>query len=112
MPFSASFAEQVASVLVELDLVLDPLVAFGIRGECDGIDVSAEFRIFCSRSLGGNSASGLGSWWFRPVGWQECFSLPGSGIPGLRSTNGSVVYRIDKVYPALVPYHPTLALEV
>ena len=112
MPFSASFAEQVASVLVELDLVLDPLVAFGIRGDSDSSGVSAGFRIFCFCSVGGNSASGLGSWWLRPVGWQECFSLPGNGIPGLRSANGSVIYRIDKVYPALVPYHPTLALEV
>ena len=112
MALCTSFAEQVATVLVELDLVLDPLVAFGIRGDSDSNGVSAEFRIFCSRSFGGNSASGLGSWWLRPVGGQECFSLPGSGIPGLLSTNGSVVYRIDKVYPALVPYHPTLALEV
>jgi len=112
MPLRTSFAEQVATALVELDLILDPLVAFGIRGDSDSNGVSGELRISWFRSFGGNSASGRGSWWLRPVGGQECVSLPGSGIPSLRSANGSVIYRIDKVYPALVPYHPTLALEV
>lgn len=112
MPFRTSFAEQVAAALVELNLVLDPLVAFGIRGDSGGSGVCAEFRVFCFRSLGGNPASGFRCRSLRPVGGQECFSLPGSGVPGSRSAYGSVVYRVDEVYPAMVPNHPTLACEV
>ena len=71
MPFRTSFAEQVATALVELDLVLDPLVAFGIGGNSDGYGVFAEFQVLRPRFVGGYSASRFRCGWLRPVGGQE-----------------------------------------
>ena len=77
--------------------VLDPLEAFGIRCSQHGPGVSAELQVSCIRPFSGDSTSWLRGGWLRPVGRKQCFTLPGGGTPGLRSSDRSVVYGIDEV---------------
>ena len=75
MPLITPFAQQVASVLVELDLVLDPLVAFWIRGSRDGSRVGAELGVCLA------------------FGRLTATLLPGLGTGGFVRLDGRSVFR-------------------
>ena len=97
---------------MEYHLVLDPLEAFWIRCSQHRPFVSADLQVFHFRPFDGDSTSWLRDCWLCPVGREQCFTLLGSCASSLRPTDRSVVDGIDEVRTALVPYKPTLALEV
>ena len=112
MPSVTSFAKEVTATFVENHLVPDPLQAFWVRSYKHRCFVGAALQVFPFWSFHGNFASWLGDCWLGPVRREQCFTLFGFCASSLRPADRSVVDGIDEVRTALVPYKPTLALEM